>query len=141
MVKMIRALLIESDPRLRDIIEVGLETFQAFEIERAKDASALSMIREKEFDLLLVNADVEGKGDGLKIIRQVRETNQTVEILVLAEGKATKTMIREKSACNIFAVLPLPIDELHFYKTIARARDRIEAKQAAVKGQQRPPEE
>ena len=138
---MIKALLIESDPRLRDIIEVGLETFQAFEIDRAKDASAVAMVQEREYDLLLVNADVAGKGDGLAIIRQIRENNQTVEILVLAEGKGAKTMMKEKSACNIFSVLTLPINETHFYKTVARARDRIEAKQAALKGKKGHPEE
>lgn len=127
--------MIESDPRLRDIIEVGLETFQAFEIDRAKDASAVAMVRERNYDLLLVNADIADKGDGLDIIRQIREDDQTVEILVLADSKATKTMMKEKSACNIFAVLTIPIDETHFYKTIARVRDRIVTKQAALKGQ------
>jgi DNA-binding NtrC family response regulator len=137
---MIRALLIESDPRLRDIIEVGLETFQAFDIDRAKDASAIAMARERNYDLLLVNSDVEGRNDGLDIIRQVRENNQTVEILVMADGKGAKAMSKEKSALNIFSILNLPIDEQHFYKTVARAKDRIEAKQAAEKGQaeQRP---
>ncbi len=138
---MIRALVIEGDPRLRDIIEVGLETFQAFDVDRVKDASAISMVAERGYDLLLVNADVEEKGDGLKIIRQIRDMNQTVEIIVLAEGKAMRTMTKEKSACNIFSVIPLPINEQHFYKTIARARDRIVAKQAAAKGQSRPPME
>jgi DNA-binding response OmpR family regulator len=130
---MIKALLIESDPRLGDIIEVGLDTFQAFEVDRAKDSSATTMMRDKPYDLIIANFDLGGKGDGVAVIRQIREDNQEVEIIAVASGKSSRSHAKEKAAANLFAVLPLPLDERHFYKTLARARDRIEAKQATQK--------
>ncbi len=130
---MIRALLIESDPRLRDIIEVGLDTFQAFEIDRTKDSSAILMAREKTYDLIIANFELARKGEGLKVIRQIRDQCESVEIIALAPGKTARSHAKEKASTNLFAILPIPLNEQHFFKTIARARDRIEAKQAALK--------
>ena len=138
---MIRALLIESDPRLRDIIEVGLDTFQAFEIDRAKDSAAISMAREKAYDLIIVDFELPRKGEGIDVIRKIRELCETVEIIALAPGKTARTCAKEKASANLFAVLPIPLNEQSFFKTIARARDRIEAKQAAAKGLEQAAEE
>ncbi len=138
---MIRALLIESDPRLRDIVEVGLDTFQSFEIDRATDSAAISMAREKPYDLIIANFELTGKGEGLDVIRQIRELCESVEIIALAPGKVARSHAKEKAATNLFAILPVPIDEQQFFKTVARARDRIEAKQAASKGAEQTAEE
>lgn len=126
---MIDVLLIESDPKTRDIIKVGLAQFQAFEVDTAHDSWAVEMAREKNYDLLIANLVLADKLDGMELIRGIREFNQDAEVLVLTRGKSSKLLSKEKSTANIFALIPLPIDEQAFFKTISRVKTRIEKKQ------------
>ena len=45
---MIKVLLIESDPETRDIIQVGLDNFQVFEVDHASDTWGLELFREND---------------------------------------------------------------------------------------------
>ena len=125
---MIKVLLIESDPKTRDIIEVGLDNFQAFEVDHADDAWAVDMAKEKAYDLVIVNIELANRVDGMDVVRQIREGDQEVEIIVITKGKSSRLLSKEKAVCGVFALLPTPIEELSFFKLIGRVRDRIEAK-------------
>jgi DNA-binding response OmpR family regulator len=125
---MIKALLIESDPKTRDIIEVGLDNFQAFEVDHAEDAWAVDMAKEKSYDLVLVNLELANHVDGMEVVRQIREADPDVEIIVVTRGKSSRLLSKEKAVSGVFAVLPTPIEEQAFFKLIGRVRDRIETK-------------
>ncbi len=125
---MLKALLIESDPRNRDIIKVGLDQFQVFEVDHAEDAWGVEMAREKGYDLILVNVELSGNADGLAVVRQIREFDQTAEIILLTRGRSSRILGKEKAAHNLFALLALPVEEESFFKTIKRVKDRLEAR-------------
>ena len=125
---MIKVLLIESDARTRDIIEVGLDNFQAFDVDHAEDAWAVEMAKQNSYDLLLVDLELANHVDGMDVVRQIREADSDVEIIVITKGKSSKLLSKEKNALNVFALLPTPIEELAFFKLIGRVRDRIETK-------------
>jgi DNA-binding response OmpR family regulator len=125
---MIKVLLIESDPKTRDIIEVGLDNFQAFEVDNAEDSWAVEMAKENSYDLLLVDLELADHVDGMEVVRQIREADPEVEIIVITKGRSSKLLSKEKNALNVFALLPTPIEELSFFKLIGRVRDRIESK-------------
>jgi len=125
---MIKVLLIESEPKVRDIIMVGLDQFQVFEVDHAEDEWAVEMAREKPYDLVLVNLEL-GKGvDGMEIAKLIREYEKDAEIVLITRGRSSKLISKEKAALNVFALLTLPIEEEPFFKMVARAKDRIESK-------------
>jgi DNA-binding NtrC family response regulator len=125
---MIKVLLIESDPKTRDIIEVGLDNFQVFEVDHAVDAWGVEMAKENTYDLIMVDIELANRTDGMEVVRQIREFDQGVEVIVVTKGKSSRLLSKEKAVSNIFALLSAPIEEQAFFKLIARARDRIESK-------------
>jgi DNA-binding NarL/FixJ family response regulator len=125
---MLKVLLIESDPTLRDIIEVGLETFQGFDVDHARDAGAVDMAQEKNYDLIIVNVELGDSARGIEVIRAIRKFDESAEILALARGRSSRLLTKEKASSNLFAILSVPIDEQNFFKTISRVKDRLEAK-------------
>ena len=125
---MIKVLLIESDPKTRDIIEVGLDNFQTFDVDHAEDAWAVEMAREKAYDLVLVNLELANHVDGMDVVHKIREKDKEVEIIVITKGKSSRLLSKEKAVSGVFALLPTPIEEQAFFKLIGRVRDRIETK-------------
>lgn len=129
---MIKVLLIESDPKTRDIIEVGLDNFQVFEVDHAIDSWGVEMAKENTYDLIMVNLELANHTDGMEVVRQIREFDQGVEVIVITKGKSSRLLSKEKAVSNIFALLAAPIEEQNFFKLIARARDRIDSKKRST---------
>lgn len=125
---MIKSLLIESDPKNRDIIRTGLDQFQVFAVDCAEDAWGVDMAREKPYDLVVVDLELGGRADGMAVVRQIREFDQDAEIVLITRGRSSRLLSKEKAVSNIFALLPLPLDEVGFFKLLARVRDRIESR-------------
>lgn len=125
---MIKSLLIESDPKNRDIIRTGLDQFQVFAVDCAQDAWGVDMAREKAYDLIVVDLELGGRADGMAVVRQIREFDQDAEIVLITRGRSSRLLSKEKAVSNIFALLPLPLDEVGFFKLLARVRDRIESR-------------
>ena len=70
---MIKVLLIESDSETRDIIQVGLDNFQAFEVDHATDSWGVELFRENQYELVIVNVELANGVDGMEVVRQIRE--------------------------------------------------------------------
>jgi len=128
---MIKVLLIESDPKTRDIIRVGLDNFQVFEVDLADDTWGVDMAKEKKYDLVIVDLELAGGADGMNVVHQIREFDEDTEIILVTKGKSSRLLSKEKAASNLFALLSTPVNELSFCKMISRVRDRIEAKGGA----------
>lgn len=123
---MLSALLVQSDPKTSDIIRVGLEQFQSFEIDSASDAWGVEMAKEKKYDLIIVDLDLDGHVDGMQVVRQIREFDDKTEIILVTPGRSSRLLSREKQKQNVFALLPLPITAESFFKLISRVKERIE---------------
>jgi two-component SAPR family response regulator len=107
---------------------VGLENFQVFEVDHASDAWGVELFRESHYDLVIVNIELANHTDGMDIVRQIRDTDQDVEIILVTRGKSSRLLSKEKAVSNIFALLSTPINERSFFKMLSRVRDRIEGK-------------
>ena len=125
---MLKVLLIEHDKQNRDIIKVGLENFQEFEVDFADDAWAVDMAREKTYDLVIANLKLGERVDGMALVKEIREFDPDVEILLLTHGRSSRLLSKEKALSDITGLIPLPIDEMSFFKTISRVKDRIKSK-------------
>lgn len=125
---MVKALLIESDPKVRDLIEVGLRNFPGFSVDHSDDTWAVEMARERNYDLVIADIELAGGMNGLDLVKSIREFDPDVEVILVGRGKAARAAAKEKSAANVFAVLHLPFQEEGFFKLISRAKDRIESR-------------
>lgn len=125
---MVKALLIESDPRVRDLIAVGLRNFPDFVVDHSDDAWAVEMAKERSYDLIIADIELAGGASGLDLVKKIRGFDPHVEVILVGRGKAARAAAKEKSAANVFAVLHLPFQEEGFFKLISRAKDRIESR-------------
>ena len=122
---MIPCLLVTTDPAARDIINVGLEQTQAFEVDTAEDAWALEMARSKVYRVVIMDADLTTT-DGLDLLKKIREVRPNAEHLVIARDRnQSRTLMRDKEQSSIYGFVHLPVDTLEFFKMLARLMERL----------------
>ena len=121
----LRALLIESDPATRDLLRVGLESFDEVVVDVAEDRWGVELVRDRPYDLVLIDLDLGDDSDGFAHVGTIREYDERPLIIAVKPGRTSRHLSREKNAHDIFALITLPLDVPAFFKTIARARDRI----------------
>ena len=117
-------LVAENDKLSRDQAVVGLENFEAFEVDVAMGMSALDMIRQKEYAFVLIGMN-PGDQTGPDLLGAIRERDSALDILVMAGDIIAKNMQREKVNSNIFGFIQKPIDPLGFHQTVNRLKMRI----------------
>jgi DNA-binding NtrC family response regulator len=123
--RVLNVLIVEEDARTRDLLRVGLDSFSSFNVESIEPEWAAEITRDRAFDLILVNLEMSDGSDGLEVVQAIRENNPRPEFILLTRGRSSRFLSSQKNANNIFAFLTLPLDVSAFFKTIARARDRI----------------
>lgn len=117
-------LVADNEKFSRDQAIVGLENFGIFHVDVAMGASALDMIQQKNYAFVVLGIN-PGDSTGPHLLRDIRERNATIEILVMAGDIIAKNMRREKVQSNIFAFVEKPIDPLGFHRTVNRLKTRI----------------
>jgi DNA-binding NtrC family response regulator len=125
---MIRCLLVAGDKEARDIIKVGLEQTGAFEIETAEDAWAFEMVKTTPYRVVVVDTTLADGGDGIELLRKVREALPQAEILLISRAETqSRTAGKDKKEFGVYAFIPFPVEATEFFKTIARLIDRLNA--------------
>jgi DNA-binding NtrC family response regulator len=125
---MIRCLLVAGDKEARDIIKVGLEQTGAFEIETAEDAWAFEMVKTTPYRVVVVDTTLADGGDGIELLRKVREALPQAEILLISRAETqSRTVGKDKKEFGVYAFIPFPVEATEFFKTIARLIDRLNA--------------
>jgi len=129
----LNVLIIEDDIRTRDLLRVGLDIFPSLAVDSVEPAWAEGVVGERNFDLILLNLELPGDRDGLELVKALREIDPRPEFILLTRGRSSRFLSSQKNANNIFAFLTLPLDVATFFKTMARARDRIAEKIRATR--------
>jgi DNA-binding response OmpR family regulator len=113
-------LLIEDDPRIREIVERGLGD-QGFTISTAPDGSAgLELVDELDLDLLLLDLLLPGI-DGLDVLAEVRARKPELPVVALTALDDTGSKVGGLDAgADDYVTKPFSIDEL-----AARVRARL----------------
>lgn len=124
---MIPCLLVTADPAARDVIKVGLDQTQAFQVDVAEDEWAVEMARSKAYRVIIADADLT-KMDGLELLRQAREIRPDAELLLIARNRnQTRHLMRDKQQLALYGFVHLPVEPLEFFKMVARLLERIGA--------------
>lgn len=107
-----RILVIEDDPAIRKGVLQSLR-FNGYEtLEAADDRVGLQLALAETWDLMLLDLNLPG-GDGLEILRQVRERSATIPVIILTargdEGDRVKGL---KHGADDYVVKPFSVMEL-----------------------------
>ncbi len=115
-----RILVVDDEPSLRDVLKLGL-TRAGFEVGvAAGQVEAMSQLSE-HWDLVVTDLQLPD-GDGLSVLRRVREDSPETAVIVLtAHGSADTAVAAMKLGAHDYLTKPFDLDELRI-----RARQAIE---------------
>ena len=105
-------LVVEDDPAVRDALERAL-SFEGYAVDVARDgAVALSMIRDDEYDLIVLDVMMPHL-DGLETCRRIRAGGDDVPILMLTARTAVDDRVEGLDAgADDYVAKPFSLDEL-----------------------------
>lgn len=107
-----RLLLVEDNPQLAELVQDGL-TRQGFAIDRCGSLKeALAARTAASYDLVLLDLGLPD-GDGMSLVRQLRQANDSIPILILtARGGLNDRLIGLDGGADDYLVKPFEIPEL-----------------------------
>lgn len=115
-----RILVIDDEPSLRDVLEMGL-TRAGFEVGTASGQVEAMARLEEHWDLVITDLQLPD-GDGLSILRHVKDVSPETAVVVLtAHGSADTAVAAMKLGAHDYLIKPFDLDELRI-----RARQAIE---------------
>lgn len=105
-------LLIEDEPNIVSVIKRGLYD-HGFEVSVATNGlTGLQMVQEHAFDLLILDVMLPNI-DGIQICKRIRESNQTLPILMLTALDSTENIVTGlDSGADDYMVKPFKMAEL-----------------------------
>lgn len=113
-------LLIEDDPRIREIVERGLGA-RGFVVSSAPDGEAgLDLVRKLDVDLVLLDLMLPGR-DGLEVLEDIRQARPRVPVIAVTALDSTGSKVGGLDAgADDYVTKPFSVDEL-----AARIRARL----------------
>lgn len=107
-----RLLLVEDNPQLAELVQEGL-TRQGFAIDRCGSLKdALAVRHAASYDLILLDLGLPD-GDGMTLVRQLRQANDSIPILILtARGGLNDRLVGLDGGADDYLVKPFEIAEL-----------------------------
>jgi CheY-like chemotaxis protein len=92
--------------------------------------SALSMIKEEEPDVMILDLKMPGI-DGIEVLKRVKQTNPTIEVIILTGhgSEADKDLCMQLGA---FAYLQKPVDVALLSDTIKKANEKIKQNRQSI---------
>jgi DNA-binding response OmpR family regulator len=115
-----RILIAEDEPRIAAFVEEGLRAC-GFTTTIATDAEeALLLIRQSEFDLLILDLGLPGK-DGLEVLEELRGQGESLPVIILtARDDITDKVTGFELGADDYVTKPFRFEEL-----LARIRARL----------------
>lgn len=126
-----RILVIEDDPAIREVVRVLLQAEQYRVIEAATAERALTEARSYRPDLLLVDLGLPD-GDGIKVIRSVREWSLVPIVVLSARAMEGQKVAALDAGADDYVTKPFSAPELLARVRAALRRNARTAEQTPV---------
>ncbi len=115
-----RILVVDDEPSLRDVLKLGLRR-AGFMVATASSHHEAMVALGEHWDLVVTDLQLPD-GDGLSLLRQVKETSPDTAVVVLtAHGSADTAVAAMKLGAHDYLTKPFDVDELRI-----RVRQAIE---------------
>ena len=106
-----RILVVDDDPQIRRVMRVTL-TGQNYEVDDARDGeTALVMIRDRRFDLILLDMNMPGIG-GLETCRQIRAQSEIAIVMLTVRDSETDKVEALDAGADDYITKPYNAPEL-----------------------------
>jgi DNA-binding NtrC family response regulator len=117
-----RILIVDDEGSLLLTLVANLE-LEGFDVVGAQDAdTALRLVREQHFDLVLTDIRMPGMS-GLELFRAIRSKRPDMPVILMT-AFAAESLIDQAVQEGVFAVLPKPFDIEHVIFALSRALSR-----------------
>lgn len=108
----VRVLLVEDEPKLRESLIEGLRLEEWFVTGAGTGAEAQQHLAMQEFDLIVLDWMLPDC-DGLEILRRLRSQHNNVPVLIItARGGSTAAEIAIRSGASDYLAKPFSFDDL-----------------------------
>jgi two-component system, OmpR family, KDP operon response regulator KdpE len=106
-----RILVVDDDPQIRRVMRVTL-TGQNYEVDDARDGeTALVMIRDRRFDLILLDMNMPGIG-GLETCRQIRAQSEIAIVMLTVRDSESDKVEALDAGADDYVTKPYNAPEL-----------------------------
>jgi DNA-binding response OmpR family regulator len=128
MTEAIRILVVDDDPRVRDMLGRYLED-EGFQVCQANDGDAMRrQIADTEFDLILLDLGLPGT-DGLTLAREIRDASQVPIIIVTGKGDVVDRVVGLEVGADDYITKPF-----HLREVLARVRSVLRRAPSSAQG-------
>lgn len=124
-------LLVEKDPLVRDLIKVGLQQFEEFQVTVGRGYAGINELRSRHFDCVFLGLDPADK-HGLRLLQHLRSFDTATELYVMAPMAALRDLAAEKAKFGIHSFLGTPVDAKEFFGLVGRFLERRTDRQGST---------
>src|SRR5215210_287587 len=106
-----RILVVDDEPQIRRVLKSALSAqgYEAFDVRSGEDA--LEAIRERRFDLVLLDVNMPGMG-GLEACRQIRPTSDVAIIMLTVRNAEQDKVAALDAGADDYVTKPFSTPEL-----------------------------
>jgi DNA-binding response OmpR family regulator len=123
-----KILLVETDHAVRDRIKVAFQQIEGASVDTAEDSWALELIKESAYDAVVIADTLQAPGDGILLLKDLRNGGLTGPVILLSHGTADATP-KDREGVNAAAVLTVPPDTLDIFKAVLTVQQRLAPQQ------------
>ena len=123
-----KILLVETDHAVRDRIKVAFQQIEGSSVDTAEDSWALELIKESPYDAVVIADTLQAPGDGILLLKELRNGGLTGPVILLSHGTADATP-KDREGVNAAAVLTVPPDTLDIFKAVLTVQQRLSPQQ------------
>lgn len=106
-----RVLIVDDDPKIRNVLKMCLET-EGYEIAEAGDAAeTLSLVAKQPFDLITLDINL-GAISGFDVAREIRQNSDVPIIMVTGKGDIIDRVVGLEIGADDYIVKPFHLREV-----------------------------
>ncbi len=118
----IKVLIVDDEKNIRDVLKNELVTFGHRTAAADSGATALALLDQEEFDVVLLDLNIPGMS-GIEILKHIRAGDIAVEVVVLTADAAIPSAV-EAIKLGAYDYLVKPVDLDHLSNVIGQAFEK-----------------
>ena len=128
-----RALILEDETNLREILKIILGDFN-YEVDEAENLEkGLSLVNEKNYDLILADLRLPD-GSGMDLVKKVKKEGPETEVIIITAFASTET-IKESFELGVYDYIEKPFDINELKLVLRNVTDKLSLKKREKNGE------